>query len=272
MIFKPVTETYKFNDDELISIYPEYIRRPLATWIKFLLWRLNFVSNGSHHHGGNIDIDFINKLNLHLRAVFPLTFNNFLEFIFEDNDRTTNFLGICLQNYATKKSADSLEDILSTSGSAYSVMITKEAPSASDIGVADLTNRVSSLVVQSSEEALSDETLIRAAWHACYSRNPDYEKTVSKCCDVIEKNWGKKYFSNDPKPQIKKFVHGFVADPSKLIYKGSSIVDPKNLITSIAEKFSDIRGQHTAGKGRVPSKEEAEMVLHYTIFIWNIDK
>jgi hypothetical protein len=97
-----------------------------------------------------------------------------------------------------------------------------------------------------------------------------YEKVVSRSCDFLEKFLGTKYFPQDPKPQLKKFVHAFEADPSKLSYKGDSLVKPKSGITSLLREASDIRGQHTQGKGRKPTRQEAEFVLHTTIYVWNL--
>ncbi len=141
-----------------------------------------------------------------------------------------------------------------------------------DKGNADLVERVPTIIREASESAINGEVQLREAWASCYSVNPDYEKTVSKCCDVLEKIWRDKYFPKDPTPNIAKFVASFKTDASKLSYKGSSIADPKNLLTNLAEKFSSIRGQHTAGTGRAPTKEEAEFVLHYSIFVWNSER
>jgi hypothetical protein len=113
--------------------------------------------------------------------------------------------------------------------------------------------------------------MLRDAWSACYARNPDYDKVVSKCCDILEGLW-KKYFPDDPKPQVKKFVHALRQNPTLLTYPGSSVVQPSSLLTDIAERFSDIRGQHTKGTGKSALKEDAEFVLHYTIFVWNLER
>ena len=109
------------------------------------------------------------------------------------------------------------------------------------------------------------------AWQLAYSRKPDDERVVTKCCNFLEGYLGKKYFPKDPKPQLKKFVHAFQNKPSMLKYLGDTIVNPKNALTDLLVNVSDIRGQHTEGNGRTPTHEEAIFVLHATIFIWNID-
>lgn len=270
MKFKPITDSYQFDRNDLTDSYPDYLKIPIAHWIKDLLINHRLIDSGGY--GYPVSYSFINELSLHLRFVASQRLEDFIESIFLFDDRVTNFLGFCLQNLAYEIEAVSLEEILSVGGSAYSVFFTINSSRENKRGISTLVKRMPNLVIESAVEILNSEELIKEAWIACYSRNPDYEKTVSKCCDALEKNWGKKYFISDPKPQVKKFVHAFKSKPLQLLYKGSGIVDPRNLLTDLAEKFSDIRGQHTAGKGRIPTKDEAEFVLHYSIFIFSIER
>ena len=273
MKFKPITNKYKFDTDDLTIEYPEYLKIPIGSWIQEVLFDASVWTYKTGLFGGtNIDSEFLNNLDINLRERFPGEPENFLHFVFADSERTTNVVGICLQNYAKLGHAHKLEKILDIGGSAYTVTVDPNQNDSSTRGVGTLTDRVPDIVQDSSQNALNNEALIREAWLACYSRNPDYERTVSRCCDVIEKIWGKKYFSNDPKPQVKKFVHFFKDNPTKLSYSGATVINPKNVLSDLAESFSDIRGQHSTGKGRSPIKEEAEFVLHYTILLWNLER
>jgi hypothetical protein len=129
---------------------------------------------------------------------------------------------------------------------------------------------VPELVHEQAKNALDENSLLLDAWLSCYGRDPDYEKTVSRCCDALERFFKDKYWPKDPKPQLGKFVAQFSQTPDILNYKGMSLIDPKNLVTDLLKDFPNIRGQHTAGKGRKPTPDEAEFVLHTTIYLWNL--
>jgi hypothetical protein len=273
MRFKPLTEKYDFNGESLVEHYPDYIRVPVANWIRDTLWEAEiWYDAGDIYRDIRLKSDFLDNLNILFRENFPRTAEAFLSFVFLESERSTDIINLCLQNYATTSQSRELESILERGGSAYAVLITNTSPiSQYTKGVSKLTRRVPAVVLAASQQALTEEVMLNEAWSACYSRNPDYERVVSRCCDVLEKTWNK-YFPTDLKPQVKKFVHGLRAKATNFTYKGSTVVSPANLVTDIAETFSDIRGQHSSGTGRAPSKDEAEFVLHYTIFIWNIER
>jgi hypothetical protein len=271
MKFKPVTENYEFDAEELRDDYPDYLQIPIATWIKNVLYANSlWYITGNIYKSEKISDEFINELNITFREVFPREPMIFLQFVLEISSRTTNILGLCLQNYANTEQSQSLEEILSTGGSAYSVMITSKSPLGK--GVADIIMRVPTVVAESSNEALESDSLIREAWHACYSRNPDYSKTVSKCVDVLEGLLRDKYFSKTEKPNLTSFVKDLALNPTKLSYKGDDLISPPNLLIDLSKNFIPIRGQHTNGTGKNAAREEAEFVLHYTIFVWNLHR
>jgi hypothetical protein len=275
MRFKPVTQKYEFDKEVLTKEYPSYLKVPIATWIKEVLFSANlWTVEMQNYYGGveNIETPFINSLEITFREQFPRVPADFLLFVLSDSERTTNILGLCLQNYATKQHANSLENILSTGGSAYSSTLTIQNPQNYHKGVADITLRVPEILVEASKEALNIEILLQEAWQKCYSRNPDYEKTVGKCVDALEGLFKREYFPNDSKPNLTKFLKDFATTPSKLNYKGGNLLNPKSLLTDLSTQFIPIRGHHTSGTGRSPTKEEAEFVLHYTIFVFSIHK
>lgn len=274
MKFNPFGKKYDFSQETLMKSFPEYFVDPIDTWLWNVLHSANIaeISNGYYSTGDRryLTTDFINRTQIFLREVIPQHWNDFIKYIFNDADRTANILALCLQNFADADDAVRLEVILSQGGSGYEVTKTNKEASEYAKGVYDLIDRVSPVVRNQASKALNDNEILRDAWVYCYSRNPDYEKVVSRSCDFLESYLGKIYFPKDGKPQLKKFVHAFEQTPGILNYKGDTVVDPKSTVTSLLKEASNIRGQHTNGKGRVPTKQEAEFVLHTTIYIWNL--
>ncbi len=270
MKFKPVTKKYVFDENVLTKSYPDYLKRPLIQWVGDVLREAQIWNKIGIYGGTEIDNDFLNNLNIHFRENFPKEFGKFLNFIFEDDDRVTNIIALCLQNYARRISASKLERILAIGGSGYSVIFIVDNPQEYQKGVADLTDRVSEVVQQSADEIMKIQPLIKRAWISCYSRNPDYAKTVDKCVDALEGLFKDNYFPDDGKPSLGKFVKSLRETPALLNFKGDNLLEQKNQITDLASKFLPIRGHHTSGTGREPTKEEAEFVLHYTIFVFSI--
>jgi hypothetical protein len=271
MKFKPVTSKYVFDGEVLIKYYPEHLHIPVATWIKSVLldakkWKIE----REIYYNEYLENDFLNDLDIHFREQFPRKHEQFLPFVFQDDERTTNILALCLQNFARPSHARKLERILSTAGSGYAVMFTGDHKNEYNTGIADLVERVPDVVVEASEDAFNIEPLVKVAWQSCYSRNPDYSKTVIKCVDALEGVIKKTYFPKDTKPTLGRYINDLAAAPEKLIYHGNSIVDPKNSLTDLAKKFIEIRGNHTSGTGREPTKEEAVFVLHYTVFFLSV--
>ncbi len=267
MRFKPVTSKYVFDNTELIRDFPSYLQLPIASWTAEVL------KNGgiwTHNSYNPIDHDFLNELDLRFRERFPRDSNEFLGFVLADPERTVNMLALCLQNYALTPEARNLEHILATGGSAYAVMFMSNDPKNYDRGVSDIVERVPEVVRESSHKILDANELLRQAWHSCYSKNPDYEKTVNKAVDALEGLFKQKYFPADSMPSLGKFVKAFETNPKPLSFHGDSLLNAKNYLTKLAENFIPIRGHHTSGTGRAPTKEEAVFVLHYAIFVFQL--
>jgi len=269
MRFKPVTPKYVFDGSDLVREFPAHLQTPVATWIHSVLHDGGIWSGNSYRA---IDEAFLNNLDLLLResTPFPRDHRDFLDFVMADPDRTINVIALCLQNYASSHRARQMEHILSTGGSAYAVMLDAGELHGYEMGVADIVERVPEAVREGSKEVLDANSLIRDAWHSCYSRNPDYAKTVSKCVDALEGVFKTNYFPKDPKPTLGKFLNDFAAHPTKLSFQGDTLLNPKSMLTEMAQQFTPIRGHHTSGTGRAPTKEEAVFVLHYTIFVLQI--
>src|SRR3989338_1364464 len=272
MKFKPSTEKYDFNKDALVKSYPDYLRIPIAEWIQELLLEAQAWKYKNGIYGGTeMESRFLNELNVHFREHFPRELSGFINFIFESEDRLTNVIALCLQNFATTSWASKLERILAVGGSAYKVTLTSAYPNTYDRGVADLTERIPEVVQQAVDKVIETEVLIRDAWLSCYSRNPDYAKAVGKCVDALEGLLQSRYFPADKKPSLGKFIQNLKTKPDRLSFKGDNLLKQKDQITNLAEQFIPIRGHHTSGgDGRNPTKDEAEFVLHYTIFLFSI--
>lgn len=269
MKFKPATSKYIFSSNELTREFPPHLQTPITTWIKDVMESASIWSRASFRA---IDEEFLNSLDLLLRepVPFPRDHKDFLGFVLRDPDRTINIIALCLQNYANPFQASKMENILATGGSAYAVMFVVDKPNSYDHGISDIVDRVPEIVVESSEKILSSNDLIKEAWHSCYSRNPDYEKTVGKCVDALEGLFKAHYFPADTKPSLGRFLKDFTANPLKLTFQGETLVNPKSILTNLATEFIPVRGHHTSGTGRAPTKEEAVFVLHYTIFVLQI--
>jgi hypothetical protein len=210
-------------------------------------------------------------LQILFRESVPEDWNNFLIWLFKDSERLTNFLALCLQNYAQKSNASALEKILAFGGSAYTVTKMRSEASDYERGVYDLTLRVSEPVAEISKKSLQASSVLMEAWNSCYSRNPDYEKVVSRCCDFIEGFLRDKYWPGDGKTKsITIAMKEFVKKPGMLHYKGSTFINKPEDLISLLSGVGYIRGQHTTGKGRKPTSDEAEFILHTTIYIWNL--
>lgn len=271
MRFKPFTGKYHFQDDPLLKDYPEFLASPIADWLYRCLQYTQAIKDDPMYNKSYLQRSFKNSLQLLFRETVPDDWNSFLAWLFKDAERLTNFLALCLQNYAQEEHARTLEVILANGGSAYAV--TKTTPSAGDYdrGVYNLTMRVPEVVQAMSAHALQASDVLAEAWSACYARNPDYEKTVSRCCDFIEGFLRDRYWPSEKKTKsIAVAVKEFRSVPNLLKYKGSSFVqDPEDLI-NLLSGVGDIRGQHTTGKGRKPTLEEAEYILHTVIYAWNL--
>ncbi len=271
MKFKSITNTYVFTKETLNRSFPSFLALPINNWMQKILTGARVLSSNDYRRRLYLKSEFLDELNINFREVFPQYWTETAPFIFLDANRTADFIAMCLQNFADASDAEELEHILSKGGSAFEVVPTKKDATQYEEGVYNLSERVSPIIKDQSAEAMGKNELLQQSWNLCYSRNPDYEKVVSRCSDFLEKFLGTIYFPKDTKPQLKKFVHSFESTPNILSYKGDTIVSPKSGITSLLKEATNIRGQHLGGEhGRIPTKQEAEFILHTTIYIWNL--
>jgi len=271
MKFKPFSSKYDFSSTELIEDYPDYIAYPILQWLQNLIDGSDLGTK--RYVSGNVTglkDTFVNDLNVILRRSFSTDWGSFANEVLSDNELTSNILALMLQNYCDLRGAARLEYILANGGSAFAVEKTDKSASEYAEGVYDLVRRVSDTVRQASASALREDERIARAWGALYSRNPDYDKTVTECCDALEHLLRDRYEPDNVKPQLGMILKNLQAKPEKLSFKGSTLFDNKADLINLLSKATQIRGNHTAGTGRKPSAEEAEYVLHATIFVWNL--
>ncbi len=260
------------SSEVLIKTFPDYLFGQLEKWFTLALRQEGYLVIKQDEYCNNVlrlNDDFHDALCTIFEASCPEDWDKFLDFIKQDTEKTKHFIifVISIISYQKNDTINKLENILKRNGSAYKVAYNTKQQDFK------LKDRVSGIVENQSKKALSDNELLSQAWDKYYSsKNPDYDGVVKDCCSFLETFLGELYFPNDPRPQITKFINDFKANPDKLKYKGCSIVEPKSNITSLLKNVADIRGDHTGekGNGRYPTAEEAEFVLHTTIYIWNL--
>ncbi len=273
MTFKPFGNKYNFSNEVLVKSFPEYLHDPIEGWT----WKLLKGSNVAEVSSGYltntkryIKESYVNHFQIIFREVFPQEWNQFAYFLFSDTDRLCNFLAYCLQNFADEDDAISLEYILSQGGSGYSVIKIEDNASEYKKGVYDLVERVKEIVMAQSLSAINQNKEIMEAWVKCYGRDPDYEKVVTKCQNFLEDLLKNTYLHAESKPQLGKMIGTLRNTPNKLVFKGDTVIQNKSDLLSLINNVPIFRGIHTAGTGKVPTKSEAEYVLHTTIYFWNL--
>lgn len=272
MKFKPFSSKYDFSKTELLQNYPEHFHQPIFSWAyrifedNQLAWAPAYRTDGVE----TIKPEVQNRLQILFRQNFSSNFESFIQQVLRDSDLTSNFLALMLQNYATQRDAALLETVLLDGGSAYKVEKTDKQASTYDRGVYDLTKRVPQLTADQAKTALSVSEQLQDAWKAFYSLSPDYEKTVNKCCDALEHLLRDTYEPRNKKPQLGLLIKDLQTSPKKMNFKGDTLFDNKSDILTLIAKATTVRGSHTAGTGRVPTANEAELILHSTILLFNM--
>ena len=271
MKFKPFSPSYDFSKAELTEEYPNHFHTPIAKWI-YDIFNDNDLGwdNGFRGNITTIKPVVLGKLNVLFRKNFPDDLETFINYILSNSELTSNFLALMLQNYARGEDAERLEATLSNGGSAYKVVKIEKAAGLYDQGVYNLERRVPAIIVKQAQHILTLSDQLEDAWKAFYSLNPDYEKTVNKCCDALEHLLRDTYEPRNTTPQLGMLIKDLQAKPSKMNYKGDSLMIDKSDILTLISSATKIRGSHTAGTGRKPTPDESEFILHSTIFIFNM--
>lgn len=269
MSFKPLSKKYIF-DDTLSMDIPAHLKGPIANWLELILQRKNLIVR-SHVTGAGSYVSRVFKdfLQVQLREVFPQQWGEFLEFVINDTDRCLTLLQICLNKFADNDEANRLEIHLSMAGSGYEVeKVDKEASSHTE-GVYDLIERVPSATKEAAKNAISENDQLLKAWRACYGRGPNYKEAVQQAQNVLESLFRDNYLPNDKKAQLGKLIADIKAG-KELAYKGSDVLTDPNVLLGLVDRVPEYRGVHTAGSGKVPTKQQAEYILHTTIYLWNL--
>jgi len=270
MKFKPLSKKYQFDDTLRMDI-PDYLHQPIANWLYSVLERKDAVvrSDGIYRKGAYLSKTFHEILNVNMREAYPQDWNQTINFILSDDDRTLTMLQWCLNYYARRNEAWDLEYSLSNGGVGYAVQATKTNASEYDDGVYDLIERVPEVVRNAAEDSLNSNDELLKAWRSCYGRSPNYNEVVQVCQNVLEGLLRDAYLPKDTKAQLGKLIAD-IRSGKTLLYKGSNVPSSPNDLLNIIQNVPQYRGMHKAGTGKDASKEEAEFVLHATIFIWNM--
>lgn len=266
MKFKPFTKKFDFQESILIENFPEYLAIPVARWIEKYLREREWI-----RYGGHVDPEFVDNLRLYLRVSLPQGWNDFINMVFSDHELTANTLSLLIQNCVNPSLAMELEDILKIGGSTYKVeVITTKIDQYRTSYKYDFVHRVSVIVQNTAKTALASNELLGQAWAACYQHKPDYPEVVRKCCDLLEHLLRDTYEPKNTTPQLGMLLKNLQAKPSKLSFKGDTLLSSKDILINLVSQATTVRGGHTAGSGRAPTVDEAEFILHSTILIWNM--
>lgn len=270
MKFKPLSKKYQF-DDTLITSFPGFMHQPIVNWLEDILKRKNLLVAPDIMYPGKryITNAFREMLHVNLRETYPQAWGDFVNFILADTDRTLTILQWCLNYHANARDANNLEWLLSNSGSGYEVEKTSKDASEYTEGVYDLIERVSGATKQAAKDALTQNDQLLNAWRACYGRNPNYKEVVQQSQNVLEELLRDKYLPKDKKAQLGKLITDIKAGKT-LSYKGSDVPSSSNTLLNLIDNVAIYRGVHTAGSGKNPSKQQAEYILHTTIYVWNL--
>lgn len=269
MSFRPFSETYKFDKSVLTKEFPDYLFEPVVTWLVLYLKKYELLS--SRYRDAEIDVAFRQKLQLEFQRTFPASPRIFINNLKNDPDLLCNILSYFLQTYCQQDMAARLKGILRNGSSAYTVLETANNIRSYDSGVFELGWQVPQIVNEQSKDALEANDLLMDAWNECYKHNPNPSAAVSKSIDFLEGFLRDKFHPEmDRTPPIHQYVKEFTKDSSQLTFRGSTFLDDKTKLIAILDGTSKIRAEHTTGQGREATLEEAEFVLHTTIYLWNL--
>ena len=264
-VYRPITSEYrkKFKDG-LVDDFPDHIHKPLEEWL------FHFAINPEQKFSGYtwedfVESDFAKEVELNVRGTLIIRKDKLDSYtrsnrFFSKTNLVIEVLNFIVQTYAEEPECKDLEDILLRGGHAYTV---------SHVGTLQvgLEKRVSDELKKASEKTLNESDLLREAWHAFYRKDPDFEKTVSKSIDALETKIKNKYYPQDKKPSLGRYMDNMKTDQS-IKHVGSNVDTDKKLF-DICRDFADYRGQHTSGSGNIPTKEDAEFILHTSILVYH---
>lgn len=267
---KPVIEKYRFDDTLLLTI-PNYLHAPIGNWLYNVLVRkdLLIAADGIYNNRTRFSKNFHEILQIEMREVYPDEWNQAINFILGDSDRTLTILQWSLNYCANQSEALGLEYSLRTGGMGYAVQSLKKDASEYDDGVYDLVERVPDVVKKMAEKSFETNEELLRAWRSCYGLNPKYNEVVQVCQNVLESVLRDRYLPKDGKAQLGKLITD-IRNGKTLKYKGSDIPGEPNDLLKIIQNVPGYRGLHKAGTGKDASREEAEFVMHASILIWNM--
>lgn len=270
--YTPLGDKYKESSD-LTRGFPPYLQDDVKVWAREVMEKNQLTVDRSRYLTGPpstyLGSEFHRLVQREFRREFSSPWLDFMEEIVSDVELTAAFLSLLLRNYAEGLQAEKLQTTLDHVNSEFAVKRIHEGEWY-DVGCFDLEYRVKEAVAIASSEALGQKLLLDA-WHKCYraSPAPDYERTVSLCADFLEGYLRDKYYPGLKRTAtVPQFIKDLNKKGSVIEFAGDTFIKNRNSLVELLDGLSNIRGQHTTGKGSKPKAEEAKFVLHTTIYIW----
>ena len=270
MKFKPLSDKYEF-DDVLHMGIPVHLREPIENWMRETLKRKKLLVQSGVYVKWFITDGFKESLHVNFRETYPRDWSPFAAYVFGDAERAITILQFCLSYLAHEKEANHLEHILRVGGSGYRVVKTNEDAGAYTEGAYDLIKRVPEALDEAAKPALDQNQQLMEAWRSCYGVEPNYGNVVQQCQNVLEEVLRDDYLPNDKAPQLGKLI-GDIEAGKIMAFKGCDVPEDPNILLKLIDKIPGYRGMHTAGTGKDPSKDQAEYILHTTIYFWGLHR
>ena len=273
MTYQPFIKKYDLDAAARTDQFPEYFREQLSGWI----WN-QFAEPTAEK--SELSDDFLGQLQIIFRQMLPSNkWYAFLEFLFSSSDNVCHLLDYCLQHTATDDQAHELQRLLNVGGSAFTIAPREQTAGEKEatVGHFRLAWRNPRIINQAAHAAIDHNELLCQAWNLCYGLQPDYAQTVIKCTDFLEHFLRDRYQPDNAKPQLGQLIGDLRAqNGAQLSFKGDDILAAmpnhggKALLLRLIDQFPKYRGLHTAGDGVAPTKQDAEFVLHTTIYLWDL--
>ncbi|MCY4088543.1 MAG: hypothetical protein OXF49_00160 [Candidatus Saccharibacteria bacterium] len=264
-----------YSQDPLREDIPEHMVNALRDWLEHFLSRSSCIKGiaGEHHYIKHFSL---NLLQVELRLDHRLP-DRLDQFCFQAistlyPDLTFQIIAWAIKVYGQGRDQEIaiLNVFLKKGGLAYEVK---------KIGdFYGFHRRVPEVVERASKEALTQNPSLNKAWHFCYAKNPNPKEASQQCCNFLEGFIRDQYFPNSHEPKFGDQVKTLRENPDykkKFLanIKGSAVLQQKSeTLLDLIVQFPNYRGVHTArpSRGNNPTQEQAEYILHTTIYFWNL--
>ena len=259
MSFVPVVEKYRYDKNVLTEEIPNFIISPIrGGWLESIIYRSEM---------GDSDVwrIVVGRLRAEMREEIPYSMAHFMDFVCSDNDRLLYIIQFFIDIIADESDLPELNCYLRESGTCWEA----KANSKSNRGGHNLCRRVPLEKQEVADRVFGVHDEFRDVWMHCYGLNPDYNKVVQECQNLLEKFIKDKYFPNDDKPQLGKFLGNIKVNPTKLQEALPEFIGYEPLVDLLAN-VPKYRGVHTAGSGKNSNRSNAEAILLTTMYFLDL--